>query len=69
MGKIISFSNQKGGSGKTTLAANLAVLWSNSGYKVAIIDADAQKSLNLLARCSKKILRRMMKQELMFILI
>ena len=45
MGKIISFSNQKGGSGKTTLAVNLAVLWSNSGYKVAVIDADAQKSL------------------------
>ena len=23
----------------------MAVLWSNSGYKVAVIDADAQKSL------------------------
>ena len=46
MGKIISFSNQKGGSGKTTLSANLAVLWSNSGYKIAIIDGDAQRSLS-----------------------
>ena len=45
MGKIISFANQKGGSGKTTLSANLAVLWANSDYKVAVIDADAQKSL------------------------
>ena len=45
MGKIISFSNQKGGSGKTTLAVNLAVLWSNSKYKVAVIDGDNQKSL------------------------
>ena len=45
MGKIISFSNQKGGSGKTTLSANLAVLWSNSHYRVAVIDADNQKSL------------------------
>jgi len=45
MGKIIAFSNQKGGSGKSTLTANMAVLWSNSGYKVAVIDADAQKSL------------------------
>ena len=45
MGKIISFSNQKGGSGKTTLSINLAVLWSNSKYKVAVIDADKQKSL------------------------
>ena len=45
MGKVIAFSNQKGGSGKSTLSANIAVLWSNSGYKVAIIDADPQKSL------------------------
>ena len=54
MGKIISFSNQKGGSGKTTLAVNLAVLWSNSGYKVAIIDADAQKSLTHWIESRKK---------------
>ena len=45
MGKVITFSNQKGGSGKSTLSANLSVLWSNSGYKVAVIDADPQKSL------------------------
>ena len=45
MGKVITFSNQKGGSGKSTLSANLAVLWSNSGYKVDVIDADPQKSL------------------------
>jgi chromosome partitioning protein len=45
MGKVIAFSNQKGGSGKSTLSVNLAVLWSNSGYKVAVIDADPQKSL------------------------
>ena len=43
MGKVIAFSDQKGGSGKSTLSANLSVLWSNSGYKVAVIDADAQK--------------------------
>ena len=45
MGKVITFSNQKGGSGKSTLSANIAVLWSNSGYKVAVVDADPQKSL------------------------
>jgi chromosome partitioning protein len=45
MGKVITFSNQKGGSGKSTLSANIAVLWSNSGYKVAVIDADPQQSL------------------------
>ena len=54
MGKIISFSNQKGGTGKTTLAANLAVLWSNSEYKVAVFDGDAQKSLTHWIEARKK---------------
>ena len=54
MGKIIAFSNQKGGSGKSTLSANLAVLWGNSGYKVAVIDADAQKSLTYWLDARKK---------------
>ena len=54
MGKVISFSNQKGGSGKTTLSANLAVLWSNSGYKVAVIDADSQHSLTYWLEARKK---------------
>ena len=54
MGKIISFANQKGGSGKTTLAANLAVLWANSNYRVAVIDADAQNSLTYWLEARKK---------------
>ena len=54
MGKIIAFANQKGGSGKTTLSANLAVLWANSGYKIAVIDADAQKSLTYWLEARKK---------------
>ena len=54
MGKIISFSNQKGGTGKTTLAANIAVLWSNSNYKVAIVDADKQSSLKNWLEARKK---------------
>lgn len=54
MGKIIAFANQKGGSGKTTLSANLAVLWANSNYKVAVIDADAQKSLSYWLEARKK---------------
>ena len=54
MGKVIAFSNQKGGSGKTTLSANMAVLWSNSGYKIAVIDADAQKSLTHWIDARKK---------------
>ena len=54
MGKIIAFANQKGGSGKTTLSANLAVLWANSEYKVAVVDADAQKSLTYWLEARKK---------------
>ena len=54
MGKTITFANQKGGTGKTTLAANLAVLWSNSQYKVAVIDADSQKSLANWIEARKK---------------
>ena len=54
MGKVIAFSNQKGGSGKTTLTANIAVLWSNSEYKVAGIDCDSQKSLTYWLNERKK---------------
>ena len=54
MGKIIALANQKGGSGKTTLSANLAVLWANSGYKVAVVDADAQRSLTYWLEARKK---------------
>ena len=54
MGKIITFANQKGGSGKTTLSVNLAVLWSNSQYRVAIIDADSQNSLKYWLEARKK---------------
>ena len=54
MGKILAFTNQKGGTGKTTLSANLAVLWSNSQYKVAVIDGDHQKSLTYWIEARKK---------------
>ena len=54
MGKIVAFANQKGGSGKSTLSANIAVLWSNSNYKVAVIDGDAQKSLTYWMEARKK---------------
>ena len=54
MGKIIAFANQKGGSGKTTLSANLSVLWANSNYKVAVVDADAQRSLTYWLDARKK---------------
>lgn len=45
-GKIVTIAQQKGGSGKTTLAAHLAVAWSRKpGTRVAILDIDPQGSL------------------------
>ncbi len=45
MGKVITIAQQKGGSGKTTLAVNLAVAFSASGLRVAVLDTDPQGSL------------------------
>ena len=42
---IITIAQQKGGSGKTTVAAHLAVAFSRAGKSVAILDIDPQGSL------------------------
>ena len=44
-GKIITVAQQKGGAGKTTIAANLAVALSRMGKAVALLDTDPQGSL------------------------
>jgi chromosome partitioning protein len=45
MGKVVTVAQQKGGSGKTTLAVNLAVEFQSRGMKVALLDTDPQGSL------------------------
>ena len=44
MCKVISISNQKGGTSKTTLTVNLAVGLARKGKKVLVVDADPQGS-------------------------
>jgi len=44
--RIITVAQQKGGAGKTTLAAQLAVTWARRGNSVAVVDIDPQRSLS-----------------------
>jgi chromosome partitioning protein len=56
MQKIIAISQQKGGAGKTTLAAQLAVSLTKKGYKVAALDIDPQGTLTSWYQAREKFL-------------
>lgn len=43
--KFIAFVSAKGGTGRTTLAANLGVILAREGHKVLLIDCDPQNAL------------------------
>lgn len=45
-GIVITIAQQKGGAGKTTLAAHLALAWAAQNRRVAVIDIDPQASLS-----------------------
>jgi chromosome partitioning protein len=53
MGTVITFAQQKGGSGKTTVLAHLAAAWSEAGRTVALVDLDPQQSLTRWAGLRK----------------
>ena len=48
--RIISFTNQKGGVGKTTTCFNVGVSLSSCGYNVLFIDSDPQGDLTTMSR-------------------
>jgi chromosome partitioning protein len=44
-GLVVTIAQRKGGAGKTTLAAQLAVAWARRGARVDVLDIDPQGSL------------------------
>lgn len=50
---FITFTNTKGGVGKSTLAAHLAIWLFDLGYRVALLDADPQASSSVWMRTAE----------------
>jgi chromosome partitioning protein len=47
LGQVIAFANQKGGVAKTTTTLNLAVAFTEQGYRVLAVDLDPQGNLTM----------------------
>ena len=58
MGKIIAFTNKKGGVGKTTTAVNMAAYCAAAGKKVLVVDIDSQGNATTALGFSKGSLKK-----------
>lgn len=58
MGKIISFTNKKGGVGKTTTAINMAAYCADFGKRVLLVDIDSQGNATTGLGFSKSALKK-----------
>ena len=58
MGKIISFTNKKGGVGKTTTAINMSSYCADMGKKVLLVDLDSQGNATTGLGFSKSALKK-----------
>ena len=58
MGKIISFTNKKGGVGKTTTAINMSAYCADMGKKVLLVDLDSQGNATTGLGFSKSALKK-----------